>query len=169
MRTVGLRSLPGAVRAGFTAWLTVALAASLALTAVPARAANDSCNFSSRALTLSLPDIRPDQGIDTQVTGPAFQVGDCVPAVQMQVLIDNGHHAANGRRRMKHATREVYLPYTLSLVTANGASTLPSEPVRGPGRGRYLRQNLRLQIQGAALADLPAGDYSDCVTLSVTP
>ncbi len=141
------------------------VAASLALGVLPARAASDSCSFRSRSLSISVPDIRPDQGLDVVATSAGFQVGDCVPAVRMQVRMDDGQHAANGRRRMKHATREAYLPYTLSLAPPG----LPSATMRGPGPHRYISQGLRLHIQGAALADLPAGDYCDFITLTVTP
>lgn len=145
------------------------LATALALCALPARAANDSCGFRSRALAISLPDIRPDQDLDAVVHGTGFQVGDCVPAVLMQVRMDDGRHAAGGRRRMKHATHDAYLPYSLTLGQADvGSAPLPVY-VRGPGRDRYLSQTLRLHVQGAALADLPAGDYSDCILLTVTP
>lgn len=156
----GLQLLHGAVLAGFV----VALA-----TAMPARAATDSCSFRSRAAALSVPDIRPDQPGDVQVTGAGFQVGDCVPAVLLQVRMDDGRHGAGGRRRMKHATRDAYLPYSLSLGLPGAFSSPLAAHVRGPGRDRYISQSVRLHIQGAALADLPAGDYSDCVTLTVTP
>ncbi len=141
----------------------------LALAVLPAHAANDACSFRSRALTFSVPAIRPDLGGDLQATSAGFQVGDCVPAVLLQVRMDEGRHAAGGRRRMKHATREAYLPYALSWNLPGALSAWLPEPVRGPGRDRYLSLGLRLHIQGAALADLPAGDYSDCITLTVTP
>jgi len=148
----------------------VGLATLLSLGALlPAHAANDRCSFRSRLLAIRLPDIRPEQGADIQATSTTVQFGDCVPATRVQVRLDNGQHAANGRRRMKHATQEAYLPYTLSPVQPGDGSSLLPEPVRGPGRDRYISQTLRLHIQGSALADLPAGDYSDSITLTVTP
>ncbi len=146
-----------------------AVAASLAVCALPAHAASETCSFRSRTLAIGVPDLRPEKAADIDLTIPGFQVGDCASAVLLQVHLDDGHNPANGRRRMKHATRPAYLPYTLSPGQPGGTSSVLSSPVRGPGRSRYISQSLRLQIRGADIADLPAGDYSDCVTLTVTP
>ncbi len=155
------------MRAGLAALLALALTQAQATR--PAHAASEPCSFRSRTLTISVPALQPDQAGDIQATAAGFEVGDCVPALLLQVRLDDGRHAAGGRRRMKHATQEAYLPYALSWNLPGAGSLGQPQPLRGPGRDRYLRMGLRLHLQGAALADLPAGDYSDSIILTVTP
>lgn len=136
------------------------LAISMGLCGAPAFARNGSCAFQAKGLALSFGTLDPSSGVT--VTAPAAaatlnadQAGDC-RRVTMVFSADNGLHF-NGSRRMSNGTDTI--PYSLTLPASQTA----------PGNNKYIRFVISGTVQPSAYQNASAGQYSDSVTITVTP
>ncbi len=133
-------------RRALAGWVASAL---LAATALPARAG---CQFSSFStpLAMSLGTLDPSRARTTGTARTLSLLGDCANLAQGGVQIIGG-----GQRVMRSASR-AELPYLASLREVQGSSSA----------GQF---TLDLEVAGASYANLPAGDYTDSLTLSLLP
>lgn len=81
----------------------------------------------------------------------------CTRGTTYAITDNDGLH---GTHRMQHATDATqYIPYSFTYTSAG----------TGGGRGTTLTMNIASQVANADFINALAGDYSDTVTLTITP
>lgn len=130
----------------------------------PASGKDLDCQFQAKGLSMGFGMLDPSSGVDVIAAVSAFtldanKAGDCVAAVTMTIVGDNGLHFS-GSRRLKNNTGTDFIPY--SLVGLPFSSS-------GPGNKTFLAFTFNGSILGSAYANASAGSYSDTILVSVTP
>lgn len=153
----------------FPVRLLLALAVGLSL-GLPAWAADASCQFRARGLSINFGALDPSS--PTAVTVPvvsstsfANMAGDCDTAGSMSITL------------VGSATRQLIGPGggSISYTITGLPVSLPkpgNAPPGNPGSGYvawFAPGQLQASIQASAYADAPAGSYSDSVTVSISP
>ncbi len=117
------------------------------------------CKFVSATSTLAFGALDPSVGTAVNVTGNTTYW--CTKGVSTAAITaDNGANNSGGRR-MKHATSATdFIPYSLTLTPS---ATAPAGP------GTPLTLGLAGGVLGADYTAVAAGNYSDTVTLTITP
>ena len=140
-------------------------AALLMAVATPAHSANNgngagnSCSFDAGGTTgLAFGNLDPSIAAPVTVTA-AVSVGDCASGQTMALSIDQGQH---GSRSMLRAGGTELISYSVSTPTFSSSN-------RGPGIGIFTVATFTGTVQPSAYQDAVAGDYSDQLTVTVTP
>jgi len=116
------------------------------------------CKFVSAASTLGFGALDPSDGSD--VPGSTTTNYWCTKGVPTAtVTANNGAHYSGTQRQMAGPAGEM-IPYSLDL-------TLDINPNLGPGTPRSL--TISGEVLGTDYISKMAGDYSDTVTLNITP
>ena len=120
------------------------------------------CKFDSNAvITLAFGEIDPSSNTNATATATrGFKCGGSAANATFLITADDGLHASGaGQRRMKHATLNEYMSYSIALSPET--ATVP----------RNSAQTLTITgtITPAQFADVPAGGYSDTVLISLLP
>ena len=89
----------------------------------------------------------------------------CSSETGVEVSLDNGRHAAGGQRRLASAAGDA-VPYAVYSDAARTRAWTGSPVIAGVAPERPLRLVAYGRIEPAATA-VPAGDYSDTVTITV--
>ena len=148
-------------------WL-LAIATALTLLASPTWARDTSCRFRAAGLTLNFGALDPSS--NATITKPvvvsttnANMAGDCTTGpMTVSMQGSTSRQLVNGANTIN---------YTFSNIQASLAApgnSPPGQPNTGwaawftPGQFQGV-------IQGAAYADAPAGNYTDSITITVTP
>jgi spore coat protein U-like protein len=139
----------------------VALFAAAGLGGSPAFANGSTCLFQARGLALSFGTLNPASAANVTIpvaaaTLTADKAGDCATSKTMAFTADSGLHFS-GSRRMTNGTD--FIPYSI---------TLPGNQP-GPGNNTYATFTFNGTILGTSYENVSAGNYSDTVTLTVTP
>jgi spore coat protein U-like protein len=90
------------------------------------------------------------------VTQPEFW---CTKNASWSISDDDGLNESGAIQRMKHATLTEYIPYSFSY-TASGSGNGPTSPIT---------MDISASVVEADYLNASAGDYSDTVTLTITP
>ncbi len=140
---------------GFLAAASGAMAADTASVAVSATVAG-TCKFNAGG-TLSF-TLDPSTGgaVTGTVSQPTFW---CTKGATYTLSDDDGLNPSGTTHRMKHATLNEYIPYSFTY-TASGT---------GLGNGNPVTMNIASTVAEADYMDVPAGSYSDTVTLTINP
>ena len=125
----------------------------------PAQAADTTCQFRSKGLSMSFGALNPSSGSNVlvAVTG-ASTAGDCIAGVTMTISGDNGLNY-NGTRNLKNAAGD-RIAYSLVGLPQSRS---------GPGNKNYVPFTFNGAILWNDYANAPAGGYSDTVIISVSP
>jgi hypothetical protein len=99
---------------------------------------------------MSLGTLDPSRARTVGTARTLLLLGDCANLAQ------GGIQIVGGSQRAMRSASGAELPYTASLREARGSSS----------GGQF---TLDLEVAGASYADLPAGDYTDFLTLSLLP
>ena len=156
-----------AKRPGSAFWLLV-LATTLALASSPAWARDGSCRFRAVGLTLNFGALDPSSNLT--ITKPvvasttnASMAGDCTTGpMTVSMQGSTSRQLVNGANAIS---------YTVSNIQA----TLPPPGNSPPGQPNtgwatwFAPGQFQGVIQWAAYADAPAGNYTDSITITVTP
>jgi spore coat protein U-like protein len=115
------------------------------------------CKFNTGG-TMDFGGLDPASGgnVNAVVSQPEFW---CTKGALYTIDDDKGLHELGNVYRMKHDDVDEYIPYTFTY-TAAGTGTGPGSPIS---------MDIAGQISGGDYADASAGNYSDTVTLTVTP
>lgn len=81
----------------------------------------------------------------------------CSKDIPFEITLGNGNHYGSGRK-MKHASREEYVPYDLAVSPAAGT---------GKGTAAEITSTLAGSVQKAALKSISVGDYNDAVIITI--
>lgn len=139
-----------------------AIAVLVAASAMPAYslAGNNGCAFNASGTTgLAFPTLDPSSG--ALVTANAtVQVGDCPSGQTMLVTVDQGQRM---NRTMIRVGGTELIPYSVSTPTFSPGNA------SGPGNGLYKTATFTGTVQASAYADAVAGNYSDVLTVTVSP
>jgi spore coat protein U-like protein len=102
--------------------------------------------------------LDPASGSDEPglVTAPSFW---CTKGTSYTITDDDGVNESGGSHRLKLAGLSEYIPYTFSY-TPSGS---------GGGKGAPATLDLTSNIANGDYINASAGDYSDTVTLTITP
>jgi spore coat protein U-like protein len=143
--------------------LVQVLVVMLALSTQPALANGNNCLFQSKGMSLNFGNLNPSSNLNVSVPAVAASLnadraGDCAGGQAMAISGDQGLHAA-GTRRLKHATSNDYIAYTLTFP--------PSQP--RPGNNSYVPFVIVGTVQSSAYASARVGNYADSVVIFVNP
>lgn len=117
------------------------------------------CKFSTTTSTLAFGALDPSVGVAVNAAGSTNYW--CTKGVTTAAIAaDNGANPVGAVRNMKHATLADVIPYSLVLTPS---ATAPGGP------GLALTLGLAGTVAGPAYTAVSAGNYSDTVTLSITP
>lgn len=133
----------------------VASASDTATVTVSATVAG-TCKFlSGGSVSFSL-DPSVGGNVTGTVTQPTFW---CTKGTNYTITDDDGGYESGTTHRMKHETLTEYIPYSFTY-TSTGTGT---------GRTATLTMNIASSVAAADYLDASAGNYSDTVTLTITP
>ncbi len=115
------------------------------------------CKFSSGG-TMAFGNLDPSNPVDVNatVTQPVFW---CTKGATYTITDDDGLYESGTTHQVKHATLTEYIPYSFTY-TASGT---------GSGPATTITMDIAGTIVGTDYQNASAGDYSDTVTLSITP
>jgi spore coat protein U-like protein len=132
--------------------------------ALPAQARGSSCLWrATGGFSVNFPNLDPSNAISITLPVGAVslqsnEAGDCQPTNNtMSFAASNGNNFSGGSRRMTNGT--YFIPYSI-----DGLATL-----NRPGNNSYVVINFTVTIQGTAYQDVAAGNYTDSVTITLTP
>ncbi len=94
--------------------------------------------------------------VDGTVTQPTFW---CTKGASYTISDDDGLYESGTTHRMKHDTLVEYIPYSFTY-TASGTGNGPSDPIT---------MNITSQVLETDYLNASSGNYSDTVTLTITP
>jgi spore coat protein U-like protein len=108
--------------------------------------------------TMEFGELDPADGADVNaaVTQPTFW---CTKGASYTIDDDQGLNKLGDLYRMKHSGGDEYIPYTFTYNTTG----------TGAGPTISILMNITGQIAGSDYQNASAGDYSDTVTLTITP
>ena len=140
---------------GLLAAASGAMAADTASVAVSATVTG-TCKFNSGG-TLSF-TLDPSTGgaVTGTVSQPAFW---CTKGASYTLSDDDGLNPSGTTHRMKHATLNEYIPYSFTYTTSG----------TGLGNGNPVTMDIASTVVEADYMDVPAGSYSDTVTMTINP
>jgi len=133
-----------------------AMAAGTASVGVSATVLAGSCRFDSGGTVSFTLDHATGGNVAGTITQPVYR---CSKDASFVISDDNGLHESGTTHRMKHATLNEYIPYSFTY-TASGT---------GLGNGNPVTMNIASTVAEADYMDVPAGSYSDTVTLTINP
>lgn len=116
-----------------------------------------SCTLTSSA-TLSFPDLDPSRG-DVHVENSVTNF-HCTLGANWKLTMNMGLYESGGRMRMKHESRDIYIPYNLAIDRDSGTGT-------GYEGGTWLK--LKGDVYTVDFAGAPPGNYSDTIIITLTP
>lgn len=134
---------------------TVALAGDTATVNVSATVVG-TCKFITGGSVSFTLDPSTGGDVNGTVVQPTFW---CTKGTSYTISDDNGLHESGTTHRMKHSIQEEYIPYTFTY-TATGTGMGPSSP---------MTMNISSKVYASDYLNASAGDYSDTVTLTITP
>lgn len=108
--------------------------------------------------TMAFGDLNPSSNADKAalVTQPTFW---CTKGTTATISDDLGAHDSGGQRKVKHATLDEYINYSMLYTT----------PRTGSGRTGTLPMDISGTITFAAYRDASEGSYADTVVLTINP
>lgn len=117
------------------------------------------CKFLSPTSTLAFGDLDPSSGSDASAsTTVQFW---CTKNANYTITDDDGlYESGADQNRMKHETLDEYIPYSFSYTPTSG---------QGQGRTSPIDLSISGTVSFADYQDAAAGNYSDTVTLTITP
>ncbi len=115
------------------------------------------CKFNAGAKTVSF-SLDPATGgnVSGTVSQPQFW---CTNGASYTISDDDGLYESGTTHRVKHALLTDYIPYSFTYA-ASGTGT---------GKNTPITMNIVSTINEADYLDASAGNYSDTVTLTITP
>lgn len=137
---------------------------SLAVTATVLSKSN--CRFKSTPVPLDFKNLDPTNPAHPPVSATTtidYQCGGSAALATFSISSNNGLYPSGGKRRMRHPTDPVYIPYDLTLIPQSTQAE------------RSVKQTLTIQgdIAGAdyqfATATTSGTSYVDTVILSIIP
>ncbi|HET6397138.1 MAG TPA: spore coat U domain-containing protein [Pseudoxanthomonas sp.] len=162
--------------------MKLALAAALALAATGnATAATDtttfqvritvteSCEFRTGGSDVNFPDkVRSSAG---DVTATGALVVNCTTGTPYAIGLDQGTYGSSVTSRlMKHATGTATIPYSLYRDAAMTQNWGDAAGATQPGVGNGSDQTVQVygRVLGSSNVNVPAGDYADTITATIT-
>jgi len=133
-----------------------AMASGTASVGVSATVLAGSCRFSRGGTVAFALDPSTGGNVAGTVTQPRFR---CSRNAYYAISDDNGLHESGTTHRMKHTTLNEYIPYSFTYTTSG----------TGLGNGNPVTMDLASTVAEADYMDVPAGSYSDTVTLTINP
>ena len=115
-----------------------------------------SCRFNSGGTVSFTLDHATGGNVSATITQPVYR---CSKDASFVISDDNGLHESGTTHRMKHTTLNEYIPYSFTY-TASGT---------GLGNGKPVTMDIASMVAEADYMDVPAGSYSDTVTLTINP
>lgn len=121
----------------------------------------NNCKFRSGAATLNFGALDPGNTNDvTRTASMRFRCQGSAPMATFAFSTDDGlNESAPGATRMKHATENEFLPYSLSLSPLSG--TVP--------KGEEKTLTITGTVTSANYRSAYAGNYRDTVVISIAP
>lgn len=118
------------------------------------------CKFSAATSTLAFGALDPTLATDATATGSTTFW--CTKGASYTVTDDDGlYETGANANRMRHETIGTeYIPYALTYTPTSGS---------GSGKTSTITLNISGTIANANYVNASAGNYSDTVTLSITP
>ncbi len=109
--------------------------------------------------TLSFPDLDPSATGDVNAGKGVYLM--CTYGSNWTMTLDMGRWSTGGTRRMKHESKEYYIPYSLRTDMASGGGAGSKFNIPGV--------SLSGTIKSLDYAGATPGNYSDTVIVTVTP
>ncbi len=132
------------------------MAAGTASVGVSATVLAGSCRFSRGGTVAFTLDPSTGGNVAGTVTQPRFR---CSRNAYYAISDDNGLYESGTTHRMKHATLNEYIPYSFTYTTSG----------TGLGNGNPVTMDIASTVAEADYMDVPAGSYSDTVTMTINP
>lgn len=141
----------------------ISLAADSTIVSVGATVlSKNSCKFKAPAsATLAFGNIDPSSNVNASAVATlTFRCGGASSTVSYALNQDSGLYASGvNLNRMKHATLNVYLPYTLALSPSSGIVPKNTDQTI----------NLTSTVTPASFQDATMGAYADTVVITLSP
>jgi len=132
------------------------MAAGTASVGVSATVLAGSCRFDSGGTVSFTLDHATGGNVIGTITQPVYR---CSKDASFVISDDNGLYESGTTHRMKHATLNEYIPYSFTYTTSG----------TGLGNGNPVTMDIASTVAEADYMDVPAGSYSDTVTMTINP
>jgi len=133
-----------------------AMAAGTASVGVSATVLAGSCRFDSGGTVSFTLNHATGGNVIGTITQPVYR---CSKDASFVISDDNGLYESGTTHRMKHATLNEYIPYSFTYTTSG----------TGLGNGNPVTMDIASTVVEADYMDVPAGSYSDTVTMTINP